>query len=93
MSDHLKTEHFWVKYNKFVQEFKQIEILQLRINHNFTNIILDNQATQFSIVSLEFEESSFGSIALSNKEFSGSLTAFLYREEKNNLLKLVGKAK
>ena len=31
-------ESFWVKLSKFVQEFTKIDILQLRINHNFAHI-------------------------------------------------------
>jgi hypothetical protein len=44
------------------------------------------------IVEVVFFEESFGSIALSSKK-SGELKAYLYKEEKNNLLKLVGQAK
>lgn len=33
-------ESFWVKLSKFVQEFKRIEVLQLRLNHQFGHIDL-----------------------------------------------------
>ena len=42
---------------------------------------------------MTFMEDSFGSIILFNQKQTGYLRAFLYREEKNNLLKLVGEAK
>lgn len=42
---------------------------------------------------MEFSEDSFGSIIIFNKVRSGLLRAFLYKEGKNNLLKLVGEAR
>lgn len=42
--------------SKFVQEFKTAEILQLRMNHNFTNVDLTQAAqNQMTIIALEFE--------------------------------------
>ena len=35
-----KNESFWIKLDKFVTEFTRVDVLQLRINHNFTYISL-----------------------------------------------------
>lgn len=48
-------ESFWIKLSKFVTEFCKIEILQLRINHNFTHLDLGvGRPGQLTVVQLEF---------------------------------------
>jgi hypothetical protein len=80
--------------SKFAQEFKSAEILQLRINHNFTHIDLpESKIKNLTIIELEFNEESFGSITLAYNKSKGPLKVFLYREEKANVMKLVGQAK
>lgn len=46
-------ESFWIKLSKFVQEFCKIEILQLRINHNFAHLDLGvSRPGQLTVVQL-----------------------------------------
>ncbi len=92
-----KGESQWIKLGKFVQEFRSVEILQLRINHNFTSLAIAKplNTTNLTIIELEFLEESFGSITLSTSDGNPTpqLKTFLYKEEKSNVLKLVGEAK
>lgn len=71
-----------------------MEVLQLRVNHNFNHIDLgigkDNQLT---VVELAFNESGQGCVTLTYIDHVGPLTAYLYREEKSRVLKLVGQAR
>ena len=83
-----------MKLSKFVQEFSRIEVLQLRINHNFAHLELGaGRPGQLSVVELTFEEEGQGCVTLACLGEPGPLRAFLYREERNKVLKLVGQAK
>ena len=58
-----------------------MNILQLRVNHNFTSLELPSfDIANFMIVEMNVPDESFGSITISNKYNSGSLRVFLYRE-------------
>jgi len=49
-------ESFWVKLTKFVQEFSKVDILQLRVNHNFTHLDLGvPHPGQMTVVQLDFQ--------------------------------------
>lgn len=74
-------EAFWIKLEKFVLEFSKVDILQLRINHNFTYIDLPDCKTEtFSIVSLLFSEQCFGSLAVTNPKRETDFRVYLYKE-------------
>ena len=87
-------ESFWLKLTKFVQQFSKIDILQLRINHSFTHLDLGTaRLGQMKIIELDFLEEGQGCVTLTYLGDKGQFQAFLYREEKNKVLKLVGQAK
>lgn len=73
-------ESFWVKLSKFVQEFSKIDILHLRINHNFAHLDLAvGRPGQMTVIELDFFEEGQGCVTLSYLNEAGSLRAFLYR--------------
>lgn len=75
-------------------EFNIIHILQLRISHNFTHLDLGvARPGQLTVIQLDFQDEGQGCVTLAYLGEKGSLQAFLYREEKNKVLKLVGQAK
>lgn len=87
-------ESFWVKLTKFVQEFGKIDILQLRVNHYFSHLDLGvPHPGQLMVVQLDFHEEGQGCVTLASPGECGPLRVFLYRQEKNKVLKLVGQAK
>ena len=82
-----------VRLDKFVQQFKSVEILQLRANHNYTSEMSHSvkvkdkenknydksDPTKVTVFELEFLETQFGSITLSNKTVCKTLKTYLYR--------------
>ena len=51
------SESFWIKLSKFVQEFSKIDILQLRINHNYNHVDLGvAKPGQLTVIQLDFDE-------------------------------------
>lgn len=74
-------EGFYIKLSKFVQEFCRIEILQLRINHNFGHIDLGvGRPGQLTVIELGFVEEGQGCVTLAYLSEVGSLRAYLYKE-------------
>lgn len=69
-----------------------VEVLQVRVNHNMCRVPIKNNGGNMTIVSLEFTEDCFGSITISNNQKAGALKCYLYRQNDENILKLVGKA-
>ena len=77
-----------------MREFNKIDILQLRINHNFAHIDIGTPKNgQLTVIQLDFVEEGQGCVTLAYLGQTGSIRAFLYRQDKNKLLKLVGQAK
>lgn len=59
-------ESFWVKLSKFVQEFSKIDILHLRINHNFAHLDLGvGRPGQLTVIELGFFDEGQGCVTLS----------------------------
>lgn len=70
-----------MKLTKFVQEFNKIDILHLRINHNFCHLDLGvGRPGQLTVIELNFVEEGQGCVTLNYLGEMGSLKAFLYRE-------------
>lgn len=87
-------ESFWMRLSKFTQEFSKVEILQLRVNHLFTHIDIGvGKESQLTVIELAFAESGQGCVTLTYIDHVAPLTAYLYREEKSRVLKLVGQAR
>lgn len=87
-------ESFWLRLSKFTAEFGRVEVLQLRMGHNFAHVELGTPLHgQLSVVELEFLEEGQGCVTLSYIGCEGPLKAYLYRQEKSRLLKLVGQAR
>lgn len=85
---------FWIKLDKFVSEFSRVDVLQLRINHNFSYIDLNNCKTEsFNVIEMDFREDSFGSLAVVNGLTFTDFVVYLYREEEDNVLRLIGQLK
>lgn len=51
-----KENKFWIKSEKFIQEFKSVDIVLLRQNNNNCRLSLKNEKGTFSIVCLDFKE-------------------------------------
>jgi hypothetical protein len=59
-------ESFWIKHSKFVQEFNKIDVLQLRINHNFAHLDLGiSRPGQLTVIQLDFDEEGQGCVTIS----------------------------
>jgi len=86
-------EPFWVKLESFCEQFKFIHILQLRQNYLYSHICVELMKGAFTVVEVSVPAVSSGSICMEHLGQAPSLTkTILYREEENNLLRLVGQA-
>jgi hypothetical protein len=57
-----------------------VEILQLRVNHNFNHIDVGvGKENQLTVIELAFAESGQGCVTLSYVDHAGGLAAYLYR--------------
>jgi hypothetical protein len=68
-----------MRFDKFTQDFKSVEVLQLRTSHNNCRIPLTNAKGTFSIACLNFENDSLGSITVSNQHKAGYIKVYLYK--------------
>jgi hypothetical protein len=75
---------------KFVQEFRSVEVMQVRMNGCCCRVTLGKEKGSFSVVKLDFREECKGSIAVCNPLTPGFIRVHLYREEPGNTLRLVG---
>lgn len=86
-------EPFWIKLESFCEQFKYVHVLQLRQNYVHSHISVDLKKTSFTVVELSVPAVSSGSICLEHLSEPPAVTkTILYREEENNLLRLVGQA-
>lgn len=88
------SDAFWIKLDKFVIDFKVMEVLQLRVNHNFSTFDITNHNTgKFHIYQLDFDDAGFGCVSVSVNKGTSEFKVYLYKEEEDNVMKLVGQAK
>lgn len=68
-------------------------MLQLRVNHNFCSVSLnDCNPGHFKIVQFVFSEECFGSVVAVTGSKSTDFKMYLYKEEEDSVLRLVGQA-
>lgn len=86
-------EPFWVKLDSFCEQFKFVNVLQLRQNYLHSYIHVEIKQNSFTVVEVSVPAVSSGSICMEHLVEAPPLTkTILYREEENNLLRLVGQA-
>ena len=83
-----------MRLSKFTQEFSKVQILQLRVNHSFTHIDIGvGKENKITVIELNFTESGQGCVTLTYIDHAAPLFAYLYKQEKSKVLKLVGQAR
>ena len=74
------SDAFWVKLEKFVMDFDQADILQLRVNHQFFSMDINDLNTgKYSIYQFEFNEAGFGCVSACVNKGVADYKVFLYK--------------